>query len=241
MIPQKMLPVRRVELSDWLEVSLIEDRWRSQGVEPLSRQVFETWIQTNQNGFVAAIDAKGSICGHAYGELINFSPHDLHDREKLKIFSRPYYQPHHNPHGNSLLALNVVAIPGSFGGQAALSALTTDAMVSGKEWVIYLPRMPGLATYIESVSEFVKERNLDMKSVITFYAVTSMRLVGADVNSVLSKLVEDLKLPLPNEPDQVLARFVGARLHASLVDLVTTGYEDPKSMNYAGLCIRKLN
>jgi hypothetical protein len=229
--------VRQATEPDWPQMEAIEQaRWKGQGVEVLSRTTFDLWMSTHPEGFLVGVNSDGSICSHAYFECLQFSPDNLHEPGWDKIFTRPYDQPHHDHHGNATLILNAVTVPGTSGGLVVVNRIMELAAEWKKEWFTTIPRMPGLLAYCNSVNP----SELSARDIASFYAVRSMSLVGAQVSPKIADRVKNMNLPDPTEPDQVVARFAGRKLEVALFDIVSSGYQDPPSMNLAALCIKRL-
>jgi hypothetical protein len=228
--------VRQAVEADWPEMEAIEQRWRRENVEPLSRKTFDVWMSTHPEGFLVGVNPDGSICSHSYFECLQFSPDSLSDPGWDKVFTRPYAQPQHDRFGNAALILNAVTISGTSGGLAVVNRIMELVREWGKEWLTTIPRMPGLLEYYNSVNA----PQFNDREVAAFYAVRSMNLVGAQVFPEITARVRHMNLPNPTQSDQVVARFAGRKLGMALCDIVSSGYEDPPSMNLAALCIKRL-
>jgi hypothetical protein len=233
------LKVRPARDNDWKGILEVEKRWLKESVRPISKNTFLLWLQTNPAGFLVAEDEKDCIVGHSYGECVQFQVNKLND-ENLSIFSRPYDEPMHTAAGNALVALNVVGIPGSWGGRTALTSLTNKAKLEGKEWAIFLPRMPGLSAFCQDTRRSRTMGDLSDKDLAASYAVRSMTKVGGKVLPEILNRANLLNLPSPTEPDPVLGKLVGKILGGELCEIIDSGFSDPQSLNLAGLCIKRL-
>ncbi len=234
------LMVRPAKERDWPAILEIEQRWQRDNVEPLSEKIFRLWMRTHPEGFLVAVDGRGEVCAHAYVECVSFSYGQFKAGESREIFTRPYGSPRHNPDGNSVLVLNIAAVSGSGGGVAALSGVTELARAWGKQRVFYIPRMPGLSAYLQACRSWTQAALPDKKSIAAYYAVNSMRAVGAAVDTAIAARVKDLELPPVEKPDQVLARFIGRELGGELWEIIDSGYSDPLSLDLAALCVKTL-
>lgn len=231
---------RRVLQSDWDAVSEIESRWRQDGVSPMSRHTFNQWLGTNPEGFIIAEDESGLPCGHVYCESLQFDPEGIGEPNWDSLFTRPYEETHHNLEGNSCLILNIVASPGNSAGILLVNAIIALAKDQGQEWLIAIPRMPGLADYRHACEEEVKGSLPDVEIIAAKYAVGSMLQVNAPVNHRILERTRRVNLPEPRKPDPVVAKFAGRRAGMTLYEIIKSGYSDPVSLDLAAFCLRRL-
>jgi hypothetical protein len=233
------ISVRQAVDSDWEEISGIEQRWRRENVEPLSRETFDMWLSVHPQGFLVG-EVDGSIISHSYFECIQFDPADVGVVSGWdRVFTRSYDEPMHDRKGNATLIMNAVTVPNTNGGLVVVNRIMELANEWGKEWFTTIPRMPELRDHYNQCVAHVGHE-LDPVTVAEWHCVLSMQEVQAPIWSGILGRVEGLSLPAPEKPASVVARFAGKKLGVTLVDVIKSGYPDPPSMNLAALCIKKL-
>jgi hypothetical protein len=140
--------VRNAQINDYPSFYRMEEEaWKNSGIEVISRDIFETWINVFQEGFLVA-DLNGQIVGHMYGQICDFDPFDETDnRDLYTMTDNMYTERTHDPRGNCYYSFSVSCTHGN-----AFFLLNEKScqvsMKYNKQYYAGAVRMPGLERYL---------------------------------------------------------------------------------------------
>lgn len=235
------LLIRPAERRDFAALATVErETFGRQGVEPYGEKYFETWLRTNNEGFLVAVTAD-KIGGYAYTQTVRFDPWNRPAAMTYDVFTDSGFTVRtHDPRGNSCQCISGAATaPGA--GRLLLKESVQQHARRGIDYYFTFTRLAGFSTWLKVNDLLAGSPNAVLASeyeLALWYARENGRitrgLIWPEVQAHSFPPLPKVKKLDSSLAPQLMVDGLG------LLDVLPNCMTDPMSHDFAALLVKKL-
>jgi hypothetical protein len=222
-----------VRAEDWPGFDALEHAgYDKDNIPTVTRENFDRWLATYPQGFIGAFDGDGAMVGYHYGEIVQFTPDMIGGARWQSYVDAGYENRIHDPCGNTLYGLSVVAKPGGGIGSRVFQHALGFAWAYGKEYYAGVTRISGFRDFAAACGHTPGDTNAaETKKLGQYYALQCAHAVGGKLGALMREIEIPSAIPRIGSEDSVITWFI--KNGAVLYDVVPyPGAHDPRSLGY---------
>ena len=183
-----MFKIRNAEIKDLDEIVKLENQIWPEGTRA-NKEKFESRLKIFPQGFFLALK-NGKLIGTSTSEIIFYNPKN--PPTSWENITNNGYIKNHNPNGNALYVVSIVAVSRSGGGSALINAQKNLTQKLNLEYLVLGARIPGYNKYCKengeiSIKNYIKLKRSDgelLDPELRFYTRNELNLVKINPNNM---------------------------------------------------------